>query len=106
MNQAWAWMSSTPRLPGRTLGRVAQDWPLPPRREQDRVIRPTCWGLAIPKFKFHTHNLPSCLQAAHVPASSPCACKQPLCLQAALQPSTPTAAVPTLVLTNLSLSLN
>eukprot|EP00955_Chlamydomonas_euryale_P074637 362083-Chlamydomonas_euryale.AAC.4 len=44
VNQAWTWINSTPRLPGRTLGRVAQHEGLPPRRAQDRVIRPTCWG--------------------------------------------------------------
>eukprot|EP00955_Chlamydomonas_euryale_P044949 353015-Chlamydomonas_euryale.AAC.4 len=45
INQAWTWMNSTPRLLARTLERVAQHKPLPPRRAQDRVIRPACWGL-------------------------------------------------------------
>eukprot|EP00955_Chlamydomonas_euryale_P053161 355384-Chlamydomonas_euryale.AAC.4 len=39
INQAWTWMNSTPRLPGRTVGRVAQHQALPPRQAQDRVIR-------------------------------------------------------------------
>eukprot|EP00955_Chlamydomonas_euryale_P040314 351648-Chlamydomonas_euryale.AAC.3 len=32
INQAWTWINSTPRLPGRTVGRVAQHKPLPPQQ--------------------------------------------------------------------------
>eukprot|EP00955_Chlamydomonas_euryale_P042225 352239-Chlamydomonas_euryale.AAC.2 len=39
-------MNSTPRLPVRALGRVAQHKPLLPRRAQGRVIRPACWGFS------------------------------------------------------------
>eukprot|EP00955_Chlamydomonas_euryale_P001376 16157-Chlamydomonas_euryale.AAC.1 len=51
------WISSTPRLLGCTLERVAQHEPLPPRRAQDRVIRPYVHpGLLQLHAHAHTHT--------------------------------------------------